>query len=300
MTRAATTYEPLNAVLVGTDFSEGAAWALERALRLSLAPGATVELIHVLPEEGTRPHGPARAQARRRLDELVAEVRDRVEERALEVRGHLVAGPTHVEIIRRSREAGAELVVLGRHGARTFKELLLGPTAARVVRKGDVPVLVVKLPPGGPYRRPLLATDLQDASNRTLDVCLRVVGPEVRALDVVHGYHVPYEGFVTPIGAADGDYRTSFELEATTRLEALIAGYAWTGARWNRIIRTGDPRVVVLDVALAQATDLIAVGTHGRAGLAHVLIGSVAETILMNAPCDVLVARPVRFQFQPP
>ena len=46
--------------------------------------------------------------------------------------------------------------------------------------------------------------------------------------------------------------------------------------------------------------DLIAIGTHGRAGIAHFLLGSVAEWVLTSAPCDVLVARPIRFSFKLP
>jgi nucleotide-binding universal stress UspA family protein len=41
-----------------------------------------------------------------------------------------------------------------------------------------------------------------------------------------------------------------------------------------------------------RRSDLIAVGTHGRTGVAHALLGSVAEWVVRCAPCDVLVARP--------
>ncbi|HZP42431.1 MAG TPA: universal stress protein [Candidatus Binatia bacterium] len=47
----------------------------------------------------------------------------------------------------------------------------------------------------------------------------------------------------------------------------------------------------MLDVAAERDADLLALGTHGRSGLAHVLLGSVAEAVIRAARCDVLVAR---------
>lgn len=293
-------YRRLGHVLVATDFTQGATWALERALRLPLAPGATLELIHVVPGESAAIPDRAGAEARAQLERLVADARAQLGPRELRVSSSLAAGQPHVEIIRRSRQVGAELVIVGRHGSRTFRHRLLGPIAARVVRKGDVPVLVVNLAPTGAYRTPVIASDLQDASSRTVEICLRVLGPDVRRIDVVHALHVPFEGFVRPTADARGDYRTAFEADARTRLDALLASYAPASADWHPIIRAGDARTVLLEVVLAEGADLIAVGTHGRAGISHALLGSVAESVLLNAPCDVLIARPVRFQYEPP
>jgi len=75
----------------------------------------------------------------------------------------VLSGEAFVEIIRRSRSLGAELIVIGRHGRRPVRDMFIGTTAERVIRKGDVPVLVVNRKPRSPYRRPLIATDLEDA-----------------------------------------------------------------------------------------------------------------------------------------
>jgi nucleotide-binding universal stress UspA family protein len=65
-------------------------------------------------------------------------------------------------------------------------------------------------------------------------------------------------------------------------------------ARWRKIVRAGDARSIVLDEAVRGQVDVIAIGTHGRSGLSRAVIGSVAEDVIVNAPCDVLVARSVR------
>jgi nucleotide-binding universal stress UspA family protein len=53
----------------------------------------------------------------------------------------------------------------------------------------------------------------------------------------------------------------------------------------------GDPFAVICRVALEENTDLIVMGSHGRTGLSHVLLGSVAERVVRHAPCPVLVTR---------
>ena len=80
------------------------------------------------------------------------------------------------------------------------------------------------------------------------------------------------------------------------QIKALLRG----GIRVRPVLRWGDARSVILSEAASMSADLIALGTHGRSGLAHMLIGSVAEWVMVNANVDVLVSRPVRFTFELP
>jgi nucleotide-binding universal stress UspA family protein len=56
----------------------------------------------------------------------------------------------------------------------------------------------------------------------------------------------------------------------------------------RREIRVGTPYQVIVELATAEAVDLIVMSTHGRTGLAHMLLGSVTERVLRRAPCPVL------------
>jgi nucleotide-binding universal stress UspA family protein len=290
-------------VLVPTDFSKGAELALKRALLLPLAEGARIHLIHILPP-GLSAKARARvtASARHTLDEVVSRARGEAAGRAITLTSELTSGEAFVEIIRTARRLGAELIVLGRHGLRPIRDMFIGTTAERVIRKGDVPVLAVNLDPTHPYRRPLIATDLEDASRRTVELTLRVLGPGVKNLNVVHAFDVPFEGFITPSFSAreKSSYRKSFKENAEARLQKFLAAYKNVDLRWKATVRLGDARLIVLGEVARHGAELVALGTHGRSGVAHALVGSVAEWVIAAAPCDVLVARPVRFSFELP
>ena len=65
-------------------------------------------------------------------------------------------------------------------------------------------------------------------------------------------------------------------------------------------LRTGTPFVEIVAAAREQSSDLIVVGTHGRTGLAHVMIGSVAEKVVRKAPCPVLTVKHPEHEFVMP
>jgi nucleotide-binding universal stress UspA family protein len=56
-------------------------------------------------------------------------------------------------------------------------------------------------------------------------------------------------------------------------------------------VTVGKPAEEILQVARDEAVDLIVMGTHGRTGLRHVLLGSIAETVVRTAPCPVLTVK---------
>jgi universal stress protein A len=54
----------------------------------------------------------------------------------------------------------------------------------------------------------------------------------------------------------------------------------------------GEPAAAILDAAEAGGFDLVVVATHGRTGIAHMLLGSVAERVVRRCPTPVLTVRP--------
>lgn len=138
----------------------------------------------------------------------------------------------------------------------------------------------------------LCPIDFSPGSQGALHLAIRLANEHHAELVVMHVWHVPTTGlgeFPFPHGLAEqivGQARRA--LDAAVQ-EARQAGVTTVTSQltkgvpgWTIIAAVNDDPVV----------DLVVVGTHGRTGLARVLIGSVAEYIVRHAPCPVLVVRP--------
>ena len=79
--------------------------------------------------------------------------------------------------------------------------------------------------------------------------------------------------------------------DARRRLDALKTAAAKGGVTLATHVVTGQPSRLITEFAKTGAFDLIVMGTHGRTGLSHVLLGSVAERVVRTAPCPVLTMR---------
>jgi nucleotide-binding universal stress UspA family protein len=290
---ASRTPRPLECVLLPTDFSDGAALALRRALQLPLAPNARLHIVHVMPED-LPGKSRARTTVRTLLSEAVDVVRADERSRQLKITTGVLQGRSFVEIIRCARMIDAELIVLGRHGAGRLYGMRIGSTAERIVRHGDLPVLVVNAKAARPYRRPMIATALDDSARQVVTLALRIVGP-VKSIVVLHAYHVPYEGFVfAGTDEAPTDYQLAFRNRAGASLARFTASLSDLGVTCEGVLHRGDPRGAIQSETAERRIDLLAIGAHGRTGLPHAILGSVAEFAMRTVACDVLISRPAK------
>lgn len=292
----------LRHVVVATDFTPGAAAAARRAMALPLQPGAVVSLLHVVAEPVPERYlEPILEHARSVLADLAADARRAATEHGatgIDVQHDVVVGTPFVEIIRYARSRGADLVVVGRHGPRAVRDSFVGSTAERVIWKGDVPVLLVNETTTAPYERALVAVDLSDTTTRVADLALTLLPPSVHTLRIVHAFHVAFEEWLGADSLAQ--YRQEHADHATAAARSFTAPYAARGIDCRLLVCEGDPRVVILREAVRERCDLIVLATHARTGIAHALLGSVAEWLVRTAPCDVAVTRPARFTFELP
>ena len=88
-------------------------------------------------------------------------------------------------------------------------------------------------------------------------------------------------------------YLEEQEIEAQHLLQASLERVQRAGLQGDILLVQGTPTQTIVDTAGEQGVDLILMGTHGRTGLAHVFLGSVAEHVVRQAPCPVLVVRRV-------
>lgn len=82
------------------------------------------------------------------------------------------------------------------------------------------------------------------------------------------------------------------EAEVRTRLERLARRKVNGKVRYEVEVMMGDPGVEILQAAKRGGADLIVMATHGRKGLRHFVLGSVAERVVREAPCLVLTFNP--------
>ena len=86
-------------------------------------------------------------------------------------------------------------------------------------------------------------------------------------------------------------YLDDLETDAQHLLQASRERVQRAGLQAESLLVQGTPTQTIVDTAGEQGVDLIIMGTHGRTGLAHVFLGSVAEHVVRQGPCPVLVVR---------
>jgi nucleotide-binding universal stress UspA family protein len=89
-------------------------------------------------------------------------------------------------------------------------------------------------------------------------------------------------------------------LLALKELDETTARLRESGIKARGLMRVGAPFLEIIHTAQSEGIDLIVMGTHGRTGLAHVLMGSVAERVVNKAPCPVLTVRHPDRKFKHP
>lgn len=294
----------LRTLVAATDFSETAAAALEWAAEVARPHGARIELVHALtlpaPPTDLIPPGPAFEEevergARERLEQAAAELRSR----GLEVTAHLLSGLPSQMILELAEERAADLVVLGTRGLTGLRHLLLGSTSQRVIQRCHRPVLTVHPEDQGrhrPLETVLLPTDFSDDARRAAGAALRLLAPLVAAgqpvrLLLLHVFNLPIEYTAYGPIPTSLHYLRDTGAEAETRLEEEAARLRSEGLTVETLAREGDPAEVIADEARRCGADLLALGTHGRSGLAYLLLGSTAERVVQHAPCPVLTLR---------
>jgi nucleotide-binding universal stress UspA family protein len=291
------------ALLIAIDLSPLSDRVLGRAALLPLADGVHVGLLHVVPR-GLPPamQRAAAHDARKILAEEARALGAALPRRA-KVEPMVRIGVPATEIADAATEIDAELIVMGRGGGTTLREVFLGSTAERVIRRGRRPVLAVRLRPRAPYARPVLALADDEAAQAAVALSLRVVPPPRGRFTVVHAYDIPYDGVLRG-GLSDEAMQQLRELYDRKALQEITTtvGRAVAAARiapadapsWRTHIRCGSPRTVVQKVVQRTDADLLVLGTRGHTGAAYAFLGSVAGDMLRYVACDALMTPPRR------
>lgn len=137
----------------------------------------------------------------------------------------------------------------------------------------------------------LVPTDFSEYANDALDYAIELAKTLQARLTLLHIIQLTPMTMGDMYGSSLEAYLEAMENEAQKHMEALLNRVHQEGLEGETAIVQGVPFQLIVDMAGSQDVDLIVMGTHGRTGLTHVLMGSVAERVVRLSPCPVLVTR---------
>lgn len=290
-------------ILAPTDFSPAAEVACRLAARLAMRAEAGLTLFHAMPgTELTQQMQTGRTQVdilhdgRERLREWFAAVVPAELRRFLTAEFKVSVGEPTPGIARAVKLSGADLILMATQGRTGLAHLLMGSVTEAVLRSVSVPVLALR--PGeaelpmATVQRILWATDFSSASEAAWPYVLKLADLLAAEVIMLHAVR-PAElaGLADhPVPPPQGwmeRYLSPVEQELERRQRAVEA----LGLRARSKIVVGVPAEAIVTEAQGEQADLIVIGTRGRTGLSHILLGSVAEAVIRKAACPVLTVR---------
>ena len=279
-------------ILVPRDFSACSNRALREGIVLARRYGAALHVLHaeVLYGEPYAPYvveAPGTGLEAALVDDIgaldlavvPAVVRD-------------VAAPAG--IVAYARQHNIDLIVMGTHGRRGLRRMLLGSTAEEVVRTAPCPVFTVSRdadanPLQGPFLVPVDFSEHSRLALRHARALAAEAGARLHLLHVVEDQLHPafYDFAVHSIYDLDPD----IDQKALAELETFFHETEGPAVEVAFDVRHGAAAREIAAFAEAVPATLVVLATHGLRGLDHVLMGSVAEKVVRTAPCPVFTVK---------
>ncbi len=294
--------KPFRTILFAADFSEASHEAFSMACSLAVEGETKIHVLHVdepnwVPEEPAAFGQPIQfwddEKDGSHTEDLSTHLASAyTPSRPVDIEYHTQHGEAAAEILRLAEEVDADLIVSGTHGRTGLSWMLAGSVATSVMRGSRCPVLVVRssewLRDGKPNQFILHPTDFSENSEEALRVA-RTMARELGVRLVI--YHVaPFDVYLSDmiVPADPHVYQDALE-QMRRRVDGQDLKYP-VEIRHSQ----GDPAEEIIRAAGEADCGLIVMGTHGRTGLARLLMGSVAEFVLPRADCPVLAVKTLK------
>jgi universal stress protein A len=137
----------------------------------------------------------------------------------------------------------------------------------------------------------LVPTDFSTYAEQALDYAITLAQCLQARVTLIHVISPGIWGTGEVTTAPPPGYFEEIEADAQQQIEVALQRVHAAGLEGQPLVVYGAPFERIITVARDQGVDLIVMGTHGRTGLPHLLLGSVAERVVRLAPCPVLVTR---------
>lgn len=208
-------------------------------------------------------------------------------------------GPASDTIIRMAQESGCDLIAMSTRGRSTLASGLLGSVTYKIIHESPMPVLAITperarlhraiiskvIVPldGSAFAETVLPHATALARRMDLGVTLLRVAPEDAPL------------FSDSVSLAD--ILAGMQEKAATGARDYLSGVARrlrdSGLDVDEVMLQGKASSRITEYAKGAEHGMIAITTHGRSGVSRLLLGSIAEAVIRESGCPVLVVRPV-------
>jgi len=292
-------------ILMPTDFSDCAQAVLGHAIFFAQEFGAELHLLHVVVLHEDDPFNPAyhfpdaeeiysrlRDDASEKMKKVIAEHENEpFVIREAQQRG-VAAAP---EIVDYAREEAIDLVVMGAHGRRGLRRLLLGSVAEEVVRTAPCPVLTSRSEAHPPSKidRIVVPIDFSIASRQALAAARELAAVHDSRIDLIHVVEPPiYPQYYEPLYQQAEEYTFP---QMAVKVEDGLASFAreveGPVVEMHLEVLEGTAAERIVEYANDERADLVVIATEGLTGLERFLLGSVTEKVVRTSECPVLTLK---------
>lgn len=286
----------LEKLLLSTDGSEFSEGAVREAI--SLAKRCSSKLLAVSVVETNPEYEAIAPQLVEKAEKETRRILESIKERASKegVDCDIIARQgedVYQYITEEASKNKASMIIMGRRGRKGLKRMIMGSETARVIGHSPCSVLVVPRAARIEYKNILVATDGSRYSEAAVSeaveiakrcgsslVIISVVPSDTESpFDIVHSEM--HKGLIS-----DEESKAAEKNVKSAKTMAEKEGISVSG-----FILAGRPYDAIIETAKENRTDLIIVGSHGRTGLAKLLMGSVTERVIGLSECAVLVVK---------
>lgn len=260
----------MKTIMVPTDFSTYAQYALKVAANVAKKINAEIKLVHSC-NLYTVGNGQYYVTYNKECIKIANEQLDKLMKlkflKGISIKKHILSNLSIWEALKDKRFKDTELIVMGSHGESGFMNAFIGSNADKTIRLADVPVLTIKNEiENFTVNKMVFASNFFKESYQVFE--------KIKFFADLYKSHIDLLKIITPRN-----------FESTPRSQKLIADFV---KRFNlkkyaiNIYNANHIENGILDFSHQQNSDLIAIETHGRTGLAHLINGSLTENIIKH------------------
>jgi nucleotide-binding universal stress UspA family protein len=298
-------------ILVATDFSEYSKVALDICLGASKCMKTKLYVLHTIEKF---PHdyrhllsSTAHSNMKQKLEEeAMNKIKAMLPEELLgseDIVPIVRFGKPFLEIIKVAKEKDVDLMAIGTHGRAGVDRVIFGSVAERVVSKAGCPVMVIRGRKYVGFKRIIVPIDLSDCSRIALEYAVATAKAHSSKLTILHVYERSFvEPYVKAANSEEEADEIMKEIERVnkTKYDEFLKTVDLSGVEYEKLLKKGIPETDIVEIAMEQQANLIVMGTHGRSGIKHILIGSTAEEVVRAVHCDIIIVKPEKFSFSMP